>query len=36
MIFEGIRLGSQGNAEKDKIKATLKFLLEEFLCIDDV
>lgn len=36
LIYNGIRAASMGNSDKDKIRATMKTLLEDFLCLDNL
>jgi hypothetical protein len=36
IVFEGIRLASSGNAEKEKMRKTFKTMLSQFMCIENI
>jgi hypothetical protein len=36
LLYEGIRTASQGNSEKDRMRMTMKLLMQNFLAVENL
>ena len=36
LVFEGIRVMTQGSAEKEKMRSNLRFLMSNFMTIENI